>query len=316
MAGAAANDTWTFQGLAWTHVVQRTPTAREGGALAYDEADRYVLLFGGFSHSRGVFGDTWKFLHGIWTPLFPAVSPSPRYVAAMTFDQADGRVVLFGGATAHSDLSDTWTYLAGNWTVVPSGGGIVSPPGRGDPSISYDAADGYVLMFGGFNATLAGHLLNDTWSFAGGVWTNLTTAGHPSSRSDSEMTYDSEDGYVLLFSGFEHAAVPRGYEASADTWTFSAGVWTNVTATLSSGPPARAEGGLVDDTYLGYPVLFGGLINFTTGGGSGTWSFVGSGWTHLLPADHPPGGYGFGLAFDPSDNEVVLLGGAGNTWVF
>src|SRR2546426_8444779 len=98
-------------------------------------------------------------------------------------------------------------------------------------SIAYDAADGYVVLFGG--ATSLGSINGETWKYSGGTWTQITPTSGPPARFGGAMTYDTVDGYILLFGGFDSAFQPL-----RDTWKFSTGAWTNITS--SSGPSARA----------------------------------------------------------------------------
>ncbi len=126
------------------------------------------------------------------------------------------------------------------------------------------------------------------------------------------MTYDSEDGFVLLFSGFG-----PGYGVFADTWSYSAGVWTNLTSTLSSSPPGLAEATLVDDTYDGYPLLWGGYNGSTAANYVTTWEFTGARWTLLSPASSPPVEIGpYSMAFDPPSHMAVMLTDPGPTWTY
>jgi galactose oxidase-like protein len=289
------NDTWTFHGIVWAKVAPPTPVGREAASMTYDEADGYVLLFGGASATY--LGDTWKFVHGTWTNLHPSVAPAARDFAGMAFDSSDGYVVLFGGVNGSGYLSDTWTYLAGVWTPLL----IPAPSARGGAGVAYDAADGYVLLFGGVGT---GGTLGDTWSFSAGVWTNVGPASGPAPRYLTEMSYDSADGFVVLFSGGQ--TYPNSYP---DTWTYLAGTWRNETGRGNATPPGTVEGGLVDDTYDGYVVLYGG---YTWPGGSlnQTWAFVNLVWTQQFPARNPGTTVGPAAAFDPSDNSVIFFGGA------
>jgi hypothetical protein len=306
------NDTWTFQGHAWTHVTPAVPVARTEGSMVYDEKDGYVLLFGGDgSNNQGRLGDTWSFLDGVWTPIHTSVAPSPRYDASMGYDQADGYVVLFGGWSGSVDLDDTWSYAGGVWTEVQTGN-VIS--GREGAMMTYDYADSYLLLFGGYNFTCA-CVFSDTWTYSAGVWTPVTPFTHPSARAWGEMTYDSEDGYVLLFSGV--VALTLSY-SPADTWSYLGGVWTNLTSQISGAPPGVSQGGLVDDLYDGYPVLWGGYNATTLTGSDQTWEYTGAGWTQLSPATSPNPvlEWEFEMAFDPLDNEVVLFTTSGTTWTY
>jgi Galactose oxidase, central domain len=307
---AVSNDTWSFHGIIWAHVAPRTPTTRSYATMTYDEADGYVLLFGGLtSITLSDFADTWTYSHGIWTPLHPAASPPARDGAAMAYDAADGYVLLFGGENYSPGtlLSDTWSFVGGVWTSQSS---VTAPNARFASRMTYDFADGYVLLFGGLNATLG--YLSDTWTYSGGAWLIVTTGTSPSPRDGVALTYDSADGYVLLFSGFE-----PNVGTYPDTWTYLAGTWSNITGSLSVSPVGLTGAGMVDDTYQGYVVLYGGYST-SAGFSLGTWSFAGGTWTLLSPAKNPGADSGFGFAFDPNVNKVVLNGGLSSTgtWAY
>jgi len=308
-AYAELNDTWTFHGLDWTHVLPRSPVPRLLPTMTYDGADGYVLLFGGtYAVTGTVLGDTWKFSGGIWTPLHPPTSPSPRTGAAMAYDPSDGYVVLFGGATAAGTLGDTWTYLAGVWSPALTSGG---PVARVAATMSFDYADGYLLLFGGANSTGP---LNDTWSFTAGVWSPEARgpATHPSPRQLAVMAYDSADGYVVLFSG----SLKSG-GLYPDTWTYLAGTWKNVSLGLAPTPPGLLAATLVDDTFDGYLLLFGG--DSVLGPSNATWGFTNGTWTQLQPAINPGTEYYAGAAYDPNANGVLLFGGVSGgtrTWLY
>src|SRR5215469_8273366 len=85
------------------------PSARAGGAMAYDAATGTVVLFGGLHQGRFL-GDTWTWNGTTWTQQHPATSPPVRYFAAMAYDAAAGTVVLFGGFNDGGYLGDTWTW--------------------------------------------------------------------------------------------------------------------------------------------------------------------------------------------------------------
>ncbi|MGD0250791.1 MAG: kelch repeat-containing protein, partial [Thermoplasmata archaeon] len=146
-----------------------------------------------------------------------------------------------------------------------------------------------------------------------GSWT-VVSGPSPSARGDAQMAYDSEDGYVLLFSG---ALAPYGLVFYSDTWSYSGGVWSNITSTAGVAPSGRYVGGLVDDTYDGYLLLFGGYNASSEVELGDTWSFVNGAWGQLSPATSPPAQNSFAMAFDPLDNEAVLYTALGSTtWTY
>lgn len=317
IASALLNDTWTFHGLVWARAVPHTPPPRAFATMTYDEADGYVLLFGGSGLTNVVFGDTWKYVHGTWTQLHPAHSPPALQLATMAYDQADGYVVLFGGANTNtpSDSSATWTFLGGNWNSNVTATG---PVARYGAAMTFDAADGYLLMFGGENLT--NFIFSDTWAFRGGLWWDplaSLSATSPDPRGGSAMAYDSEDGYVVLFGGTTGGLT----QAPATTWTYTGGAWTNITSTLSTQPVPGAAFGFVDDTFDGYMLLYGGFQSTPTFENQ-TWEFLGGTWTQLSPAANPgPRGL-TSMAFYPNDNVAVLYGGdnasglTSGTWTY
>jgi hypothetical protein len=183
----------------------------------------------------------------------------------MTFDAADGYLVLFGGWTygpAHPSgkfLNDTWKFASGTWTAfVPRSG----PSGRSFASITYDAHDGYVLLFGGCRVVnpsgvsacvpnIPPTALNDTWTFLNGTWGALSIAG-PSARFSAGMTYDPTWGEAILFGGESSSR-----SLSNETWAYVAGSWTLLTP--SSSPPPQAGNPLVFDGKAGRLLLFQGI---------------------------------------------------------
>src|SRR5262249_46849491 len=63
-----------------------------------------------------------------------------------------------------------------------------SPPARSYLAMTYDAASGKIIMFGGDNGTT---YLNDTWTFDGFTWTQVAVSHSPPARAAAQMAYDS-----------------------------------------------------------------------------------------------------------------------------
>jgi hypothetical protein len=96
-------------------------------------------------------------------------------------------------------------------------------------SIAWDAADKVVVLFGG---SVSGSLYNQTWEFAGGVWTRVGANPAPYPRYEPALTYDGGDGYLLLFGGFGPLA-GNSPTYFGDTWSYSGGNWTLRIPTLA-----------------------------------------------------------------------------------
>jgi hypothetical protein len=179
-----------------------------------------------------------------------------------------------------------------------------TPTTRADAVMTYDAKDGYIVLFGGVNKS--GGLLSDTSTFVGGTWTKVTTSPHPAARFNFAMSYDYKDRYVVLFGGAEKSGVTN------DTWKFVAGKWSKLTTAQS--PPARYDATMTYDSADGYLVLFGGYGY--AGVLNDTWTFVGGVWTNITTSHHPAAAFGAMMKYDPTDGYVVLFGGRGASGAF
>ena len=162
-------DTWVWDGSNWTQKTPASsPPARELHAMAYDAARGQVVLFGGYGSQA--FGDTWVWDGSNWTQRTPASSPPARYEHTMAYDAARGQVVLFGGAGNSNNglLGDTWLWGGSNWRQTNL---LKHPQPRREHAMAGDAANGQVVLFGGFVCTTQGQcgIYQDTW-----VWDGTT----------------------------------------------------------------------------------------------------------------------------------------------
>jgi hypothetical protein len=188
------------------------------------------------------------------------------------------------------------------YQLVPA----ASPSVRSTPAITYDAAHGQVVMFGGYN----GNFLNDTWLWNGTTWTQAFPQNSPSPRSNVQMVYDPARGNVVLFGGLTSVS-----SRVDDTWIWDGTNWTNVTPSNPASSPTggRASASMVFDPATNNVVLFGGLNSGGMVQGD-TWVWNGTNWTNVTPsnpANSPTGGReGASMAYDPAAGNVVLFGGS------
>ena len=219
----------------------------------------------------------------------------------MTYDAADGYVVLFGGLSASGyPTNDTWIFRDGGWQNITSSAGV-APSARYGMAITYDAADHYVLAFGGYtfgacSSYSPSSTCNDTWSFVGGKWSRVANS-FPldilSEPSAAQMTFDAADSYVMMLVG-------------GSTWKYVGGIWTqfcyegNCSRQLPG--PGGLQGALVFDPQDGY-VLFDG--------GGQTWTFESGVWTNLTAelATAPPALTYAQMTYDDVTGQVMLFGG-------
>ncbi|MDE1835900.1 MAG: PKD domain-containing protein [Euryarchaeota archaeon] len=252
-SGAYYGDTWSFSGGIWSQLSPTShPTARFYAGLAFDQADNYVVLFGGYGAS-GEDSDTWTFSGGQWTST-AATGPSARYGDGMAYDAADSYVVMFGGEdfSTGTFFADTWKYVGGSWTSVTSG----LPAKRAFIAnmMAYDSAISAVLLFGGSDSSL--NSLGDTWTFSGGAWTQITPSTSPSVRGAGDLSDDPADGTALQFDGYDSSALAD----TTDGWSYDGGSIA-LTASLSALPAA---------TDVGKSVLF----SATAAGGTTPYTYA------------------------------------------
>ncbi|MFI5414671.1 MAG: kelch repeat-containing protein, partial [Candidatus Lutacidiplasmatales archaeon] len=265
---AYENDTWVFNGTAWSQLTPaHPPPARRVGGFAFDAADGYLLLFSGHNGtSLGVnanfttIDDTWKFLHGRWTELFPSVQPLGRSEPSEIYDPAVGSIVVFGGYTTQPSYlayNDLWTFRAGTWTPVSL---TTAPSPRDGAPMAFDPAVGAAVLEGGQNESgnLSTLELNDTWvlegtSVANLSWDPVTVATRLLPADSGAMVFDPDLGTVVVFGGHsgDHGVV-----------------WYNSTAAFVF---PYSVNGTANPTPGGSPLSF----NFTssTFGGLGPFSY-------------------------------------------
>jgi hypothetical protein len=214
-------------------------------------------------------------------------------------DRGNGSASGANGSATRAEVA-----IASSWTPVAIGHG----PTTGSGPLTYDATDGYLLLYESYVAS-TGHGPacgnQELWSFVHGGWSQLPSTSAP--KFDTAlMTYDSNDGYTILFGGCG--------TQSNQTWTYRDGQWANVT--LAVAPPAREAGSLAYDPSSKSVVLFGGYVYFNLSNGAGyrsddTWEFQGGAWRNVTASLTPPARDLYGMSSDGTDGYVVLFGGSG-----
>src|SRR5262249_49806074 len=103
------------------------------------------------------------------------------------------------------------------------------------------------VLFGGYELNSA-TLLNDTWTWNGAQWKQVSDMG-PAARASAALTHDATKGRSLLFGGADWTTL------YADTWAWDGTLWRQLS---DMGPPPRAGVGLCYDRARDHVVLFGG----------------------------------------------------------
>jgi hypothetical protein len=167
--------------------------------------------------------------------------------------------------------------------------------------IAFDPIQGKLLMYGGLQSTTP---LNDTWTFDGATWTQLTPATTPPPRWGHRMVLDTRRMRIVTFGGRSPTATAN----ANDTWEWNGVDWQQVVT--ANAPSARGFYGLAFDERRGKTVLFGGQLGgFIPSGGNETWEYDGVDWTRATPAFTMPGLESPAMAYDQGRGVVVMFGG-------
>lgn len=134
--------------------------------------------------------------------------------ASMAWDSHDGYGVFFDTS------GNTWKLTpGGGWTeIIPvsSCTPTTCPSPRSGAVMVYYGACGEIILYGGTTNGAGSGALSDTWKFTGGSWQELNPVTSPPARYDATGTYDSEDGYILIFGGYSSSGT-----ALSDWWSLS-----------------------------------------------------------------------------------------------
>jgi hypothetical protein len=316
--GHYLGDTWSWNGTTWTQLSPASsPGPRDSESLVYDAATQTAIMYGGFSSSTGRLSDTWSWDGTTWTQLYPTASPGVVTTAWQgAYDAATGQPLLFGGDPGNNNPPQnlTWAWTGTTWTQLSP---AVSPPGLEYASMTYDAANQRVMLFGGAsNGTQTKHP-SSTWAWNGTTWIRRSQASTPSiatgralietvkpaGRQWPSFGYDPARNETVLFGGNNAGTV------FGDTWIRRGARWTQLTPAHSPAP--RTGAALCYDPASRQLLLFGGSSGIGTAGGffGDTWIWTGTDWRQLHPATSPPARHNADLAYDAATQQVILFGG-------
>ncbi|MGI8552869.1 MAG: Kelch repeat-containing protein, partial [Dehalococcoidia bacterium] len=274
------SETWVWDGSQWTDPSQAHfppqplnphPAARAGASMAFNPKTSQVVLYGGADGSY-VFGDTWVWDGQRWTAMCgtgstSACPPGTREHASMAFDGQN--IVLFGGASsdafARIPYNDTWIWNGSTWSAVCGAAGMPACPlsTREKAGMADAAAGKPAVLFGGNHCNDSNSscsLLNETWTWNGSTWTNVTPAsGNPPERQNAGMASNPATGVVVLFGGSNYSSNSTPVTYLGDTWLWDGNAWTQ--AAPATNPGARSELSLASFGTTSV-MLFGGYDGY------------------------------------------------------
>ena len=139
-----SEETWTWDGAAWSVAATSGPSRRYAHAMAYDSVRDRVVLVGGSRGptSEATLRDSWEWDGHDWAQV-AGLGPSARADHAAAFDSARNRTVVFGGSVpARPDafpgqppvlLGNTWTLDAAPEHRPALQFAVATPPFGVDP---------------------------------------------------------------------------------------------------------------------------------------------------------------------------------------
>ena len=161
-------------------------------------------------------GNTWTWDGSDWTQH--TGQGSPESSSGVAYDAANENVVSFGGFD-DDYLDETEVWDGTTWSYRNP---VHSPKPRDNPGMTYDAAVGRLVLFGGRH-------YNTTWTWNGTDWRHRKTRHQ--ALGGNNIVYDAQRGNVLLLTN------------SGSTWTWDGNDWTqHVGGSIGalnprSGPP-------------------------------------------------------------------------------
>lgn len=212
-------DTWKWDGNVWSLATSATtstlPAGREAAMMARMSGSNIVMFSGNTQFSGKPLQETWTFNGTIWSQNTPGTSPPPRVNGGFAGDGTNA--ILFGGASVGQEFNDTWKWNGTNWLQLQP---VAVPTIRSECAMTFDAANGVYVMFGGRNTS---GILNETWTFDGvATWALKTPVRSPSARVGAQMCYDSARGNVILFGG------QNDKDLLGDTWRWDGTNWNQL----------------------------------------------------------------------------------------
>ena len=244
--------TLAWDGRQWSLIATTGPGEQRSHDMVYCDQSALTLLVSGV--------DTWSWNGAAWTWVTD-IGPSQRGGHAMTYDRSRDIVVLFGGIAKNDNGNfrlngETWEWNGNVWTRESTRG----PSNRFEHAMTYDAARGLTVLFGG-SADGEGDN-GETWEWDGRRWTLAATTG-PAPRRDHAMVYDEDRNVTVL-----HGGIQAGIEL-ADMWEWDGVEWRERQV---EGIPPRYGHGMAYDSRRGVTVMFGGWGEHSERLGD-TWEF-------------------------------------------
>ena len=181
-------DAFLYDGIRWKGIADKSIGTRDHHEMAYDVANKTIVVYGGQTGNREFDTKTWIFKGGEWMTL-DISGPGPRVHHAMAYDVVRRRIVLYGGSDNKQSLDETWEFDGNNWTRIQT---TINPGTRTHHSMVYDPVSKRVLLYGGGEQ-------GDIWAWNGKAWEKLSENGPR--RILAAVAFDPDKNKLCVFGG-------------------------------------------------------------------------------------------------------------------
>jgi hypothetical protein len=307
--GTPQSETILYRDGGWIPIVASdAPAPRSLFGFESDPVNNAVWLVSG-STDNGVAGDLWKYQNGQFTSIIADNAPSGCLTPNTAFDTDRKKLVVLCAS------SDTFEWDGTAWTSITITDSRKKPTARRFSSMVYDQTLKKTVLFGGFNDPV---YLDETWTFDGTSWSQVTK-NRPTSRSLHSMWFDPTLKKTVIYGGIGRLTSEDRITRYSDMWTFDGSGWTVLAPPVTPGIRYGAQTAI--DPRSNRLLLFGGLRVDTNGTtqtqvyADDTWQFDGTTWKQLTTATVPPARENGGLAYDPSQQQMVLFAGYAGSYL-
>lgn len=236
------------------------PQARTGAAMAYDEAEQLVVMFGGQSRSQSL-NDTWTWDGSSWSQAHPATSPPALDSAQMTYDPVSHDVILVGEQEAVGSNNEPIACgVGGSGSSSGASGSSGSStgnihPGTPIPDIAplpdatSSAKGGTVRVSSSCTTIVSPKAV--TWLWNGSNWSRSSASTPLIAFGSGSLATDPVAGRVVLLTRgpFAEPAIacpiaspltPKSqpmcpyFPVVAPAWTWNGHAWTEMTSKAST----------------------------------------------------------------------------------
>lgn len=281
----------------------------DNGSTVGDTSRVYML--GGAGADYSALDDFWYYdaSAGRWV-LAPTGSAKPGSRQHAALSCGAGECVTASGTNGLSLLRETWVYTESTavWSKLNCRRQLCPGPSA-MVAMAYDPARFQHVMFGGHSQY--DEDLDDTYVFAGGLWTQAAPDDSPSRRRLASMTFVSAPvNRLVLFGGLEAYV-----QALCDVWAWTGSDWQEV-STGGDGPCLHSHSMAWDGAQL---VIAGGYEDASDSPNQRVWSFrfdspTSGRWSEVSPKLTCNGVIrpGSRMALDRPTRSMVFFGGEEN----